>query len=73
MPEPPPVRKQLTSVDKSALLALRAAGKTDREVGNVMEIDWRTTARCVKIFIVSKCYACMKGSGEARQTSTRGI
>jgi len=39
VPEPPPVRKQLTSVDKSALLALRAAGKTDREVGNVMEID----------------------------------
>ena len=73
MPESPQVRNQLTNYDKSTQLTLRAAEKTFRKVGNVMDIDQRTAARCVKRFMDSKSYACMKGSGKAPKTSTRGI
>ena len=65
------IRKQLTVIDKSYLQALRVAGKTFREIGNLMEIDQRTAARCYKRMVDSNRYDRKSGSGKKRQTSER--
>jgi len=65
------IRKQLTIIDKSYLQALRVAGKTFREIGNLMEIDQRTAARCHKRMVDSNRYDRKSGSGKQRQTSER--
>lgn len=65
------IGKQLTARDKSALLALRLAGKTFTDIAKILNVDRRTVARLHKRIVDRNSFDRKVGSGKQRQTTPR--
>ena len=61
----------LTVTDKAALIGLKAAGKTYRDIAKILEVDERTVSRNFKRISTENTYERKKGSGNQRRTNDR--